>query len=270
MNWMHDIFGIKKPVIAMCHIPAMPGDPKFDSKEGMHNIIEKVLQDLNALQTGGADAVLFSNEFSMPYRTCADRITVAAMARIIGELHSKLKIPFGIDYMFDAKASVDLAAVTGACFIRGVVSGAYTSDFGVWNTDAGDTLRYVYQRRLENSIGLFYSVVPQGAEVLGNRDTEDILRSIQFHMSPDVICLPTKTAKKWIADGSIDNLIRWKKFSLVIDGGCNHSNISELLPKADGVIVGTAIKENGIFENAVDPLRVKHLMEIVEKSSNNI
>ena len=37
-------------------------------------------EDLIALQNGGVDSVMFSNEFSLPYLTKVDTITVAAMA----------------------------------------------------------------------------------------------------------------------------------------------------------------------------------------------
>ena len=28
--WTEEIFGTKKPVIAMCHLAALPGDPGYD------------------------------------------------------------------------------------------------------------------------------------------------------------------------------------------------------------------------------------------------
>ena len=42
-------------------------------------------------------------------------------------------------------------------------------------------------------------------------------------------------------------------------------NAEELLSYADGVIVGTSLKYDGVTENPVDEKRVKQLMEVIYK-----
>lgn len=59
MSWLDDLFGVKKPIIAMCHLQAMPGDPRYDRNKGMDWIIEKAYEDLKTLQEGGVDGVMF-------------------------------------------------------------------------------------------------------------------------------------------------------------------------------------------------------------------
>ncbi len=134
MSWTEEIFKTKKPIIAMCHLMALPGDPAFDKTGGMKQVIEWARRDLLALQDGGVDAVMFSNEFSLPYLTRVETITVAAMARIIGELHDEIRIPFGVNCLWDSIASLDLAVAVGAKFVREIFTGVYASDFGLWNT----------------------------------------------------------------------------------------------------------------------------------------
>src|SRR5512137_401723 len=134
-TWIEDLFGTKKPVIAMCHLGALPGDPYYDTEKGMQGVLEWAHKDLLALQNGGVDAVMFSNEFSLPYLTRVHTVTVAAMARIIGELLNEIRIPFGVNVLWDPSASLDLAAATGASFVREVFSGVYASYFGLWNPD---------------------------------------------------------------------------------------------------------------------------------------
>jgi len=70
----------------MCHLQALPGDPHYDAAAGMQAVVDWARMDLLALQNGGVDAIMFSNEFSLPYLTKVETITVAAMARVIGEL----------------------------------------------------------------------------------------------------------------------------------------------------------------------------------------
>ena len=257
----------KTPVIAMCHISALPGEPHFDERSGVSGVVERVGTDLDALQRADVDAVLFSNEFSMPYRLSADMVTVAGMAEVIGELKSQITVPFGVDYMFDAKASVDLAAVTGASFIRCVASGAYSSDFGIWNTDAGEVARHIYNRRIEKNLKVFYSIVPQGSVALAERELKENLRTVQQHINPDAICRHSSILSKLINSGKIGTILKEKKYALIVDGGCNQENICEIVPWVDGVIVGSALKVSGVFEKEIDPERVVKFMKTIRAVS---
>lgn len=118
MSWLKEVIGTEKAVIAMCHLRALPGDPGFDTKKGMNWVIDRAHDDLMALQNGGVDAVMFSNEFSLPYLTKVRPETTTAMARIIGQLMSEIRVPFGVNVLWDPVASFDLAMATDAKFIR--------------------------------------------------------------------------------------------------------------------------------------------------------
>ena len=69
MSWLEELFGTKKPIVAMCHLKPLPGDPKYDADGGMEAVIAAARKDLVALQNGGVDAVMFSNDQSLPYLT---------------------------------------------------------------------------------------------------------------------------------------------------------------------------------------------------------
>ena len=97
MSWLKEVFGTEKPIIAMCHLQAMPGDPYYDKGKGMKWVIEKAREDVIALQEGGVDAIMFSNEYSLPYLTKVRTETVACMARIIGELMPIIRVPYGVN-----------------------------------------------------------------------------------------------------------------------------------------------------------------------------
>ena len=97
MSWLKEVIGTEKAIIAMLHMQPMPGDPYFDKAKGMKWVIEKAREDLDALQEGGVDAIMFSNEYSLPYLTDVKKETVAAMARVIGELQPEIRIPYGVN-----------------------------------------------------------------------------------------------------------------------------------------------------------------------------
>jgi predicted TIM-barrel enzyme len=96
--WTKDIFHTTKPIIAMCHLHALPGDPGYDKSSGMKAVIKAAREDLLALQEGGVDGVMFSNEFSLPYLLKVKTETTAAMGRIIGELMSEITVPYGVNF----------------------------------------------------------------------------------------------------------------------------------------------------------------------------
>ena len=101
MDWIKETFGTHKPIIAMCHVRALPGDPYFDADGGMEKVVDMARQEFLALQEGGVDAVMFSNEFSLPYLTKVETVTTVCMARVIGELKSEINIPFGVNMLWD-------------------------------------------------------------------------------------------------------------------------------------------------------------------------
>lgn len=266
MDWIKNTFGTKKPIVAMCHFRALPGDPYYDADGGMQQIIDYARKDLLALQDGGVDAVMFSNEFSLPYLTKVRPETPIAMARIIGELYSEIKVPFGVNVLWDPIASIDLAAATGAKFIREIMSGVYASDFGLWNTNVGETARH------KSAIGrkdlkMLFNIVPEAASYLGNRNIVDIARSTVFNNRPDVLCVSGLTAG---TETDTELLIRVKEAvpntAVFANTGCSVDNIKLQLSVADGAVVGTTFKYEGKFENHVDVSRVERFMEEVFKS----
>ena len=102
----------RKTVVAMVHVPALPGSPEYDSSTGMNKIIDSVVVDLEALQSGGVDAIMFGNEFDRPYVLKAPPEGLAALASVIGQVKSMIKIPFGVNYLWDPVATVALAVAT--------------------------------------------------------------------------------------------------------------------------------------------------------------
>ena len=75
-----EFFGAKKKVvIGMAHIGALPGAPLYDADGGMPKLIEAVRRDIEALQSGGIDAVMFGNENDRPYLLAAPAEGSAAM-----------------------------------------------------------------------------------------------------------------------------------------------------------------------------------------------
>jgi membrane complex biogenesis BtpA family protein len=265
VTWLKDILGSEKAIIAMCHLLALPGDPYYDEIRGMDYVVEMAQKDLKALQEGGVDAVMFSNEFSMPYLTNVKVETVAAMARVIGEIKHLIQIPFGVNVLWDARKTIDLAVATGASFIREIFSGVYASDFGLWNTNSGESVRHQYEIGGGN-IKLIYNILPEASTYLANRDIINIAKTTVFNCKPDAICI-----SGYIAGVQTDietlSLVKESLPDIVLfcNTGLNIENYKKTLKITDGAFVGTTFKYEGLFKNHVDINRVKEFMNEVKE-----
>ncbi|MDR1794021.1 MAG: BtpA/SgcQ family protein [Erysipelotrichaceae bacterium] len=265
MSWLKEVIGTEKAIIAMCHLQALPGDSGYDVSKGMKHVVEAAKQDLLALQEGGVDAVMFSNEFSLPYLTDVRKETLAAMGRVIGELLPLIKVPFGVNVLWDGKASLDLAAATGALFVREIFSGVYGSDFGLWNTNFGETVRH--QKEIDaQHVKLLFNIYPEASAYLGARSIEDIAKTTVFNCKPDALCVsgltagaPTDTSLLKKAKEAVGDTV------VFANTGSRENTIEHILSIADGAVVGTTFKRDGVFENEVDVNRVKSFMKIVKE-----
>ncbi|MDX7953492.1 BtpA/SgcQ family protein [Lichenihabitans sp. Uapishka_5] len=259
MTWLTDTFRVAKPIIAMCHLQALPGDPAYDRAGGMAKVVDLALHDLRHLQDGGVDAVMFSNEFSLPYLTKVRPETTAAMARVIGEIRRDIRVPFGVNVLWDPIASIDLATATGALFMREIITGVYASDFGLWNTNVGETTRH--RAALAPDLRMLYNIVPEAAAYLGNRTPVDIARTTVFNNGPDALCVSGLTAGAETDTQVLSQVKAAVPDTMVFcNTGCRIDNIERQLAVADGAVVGTTFKIDGHFSNLVDPERVKAFM----------
>ena len=68
MSVLERIFGVQRPLIAMCHLRGLPGRPRHDVAAGMDGIVEWLARDVTALQEAGVDGLLFCNEHDIPYQ----------------------------------------------------------------------------------------------------------------------------------------------------------------------------------------------------------
>ncbi|WP_422747544.1 BtpA/SgcQ family protein [Mycobacterium sp. WMMD1722] len=264
-SWLDEVFGVRKPVIAMLHLAALPGDPGFDSAAGIRAVVDRAKEELTALRDGGVDGVMISNEFSLPYLTKTEPITAITMARIIGELLDELTLPYGVNVLWDGRASIDLAVATGAQWVREIFTGVYASDFGLWDTNVGEVARHRH-RVGGDAVKLLFNIVPESATYLAERDLESITKTTVFATRPDAICVSGLTAGS-STDSQALALVKRSAgpVPVFVNTGVRAENAAEQLAIADGAIVGTYFKQDGVFENRAVTPRVRELMGAVEK-----
>jgi hypothetical protein len=256
------VFGERKPVIAMVHLGASPGTPRYDAAAGVEGMVEGARKDLRALQAAGFDAVMFGNENDRPYELEVDTAASAAMAYVVGRLAVELAVPYGINILWDPKATIAVAAATGASFVREIFTGAYASDMGLWTPDAGAALRY--RKRLDRGdLALLYNVSAEFAYSLDRRSLADRARSAVFSSVPDAILVSgaiTGEAAKMEDLEAVKAAL--PRTPVLANTGVKHATVADVLGVADGCIVGSALKVDGDTWKPVDPERAREFMAL--------
>ncbi|MPM36559.1 hypothetical protein SDC9_83158 [bioreactor metagenome] len=255
---MKPLFGSNKPVIALLHLAALPGDPAFCGD--MKSVTEAARQDLVALQEGGVDAVLFSNEFSLPYQSKVDGVIVAAMARVIAELLPLITVPYGVHVIADQPATIELAAAAGASFVRSVFTGVYAGEGGLRAPDIAAIVRRKNELGMKDLL-MYYMINAESDGDVSARPLPQIAKAVIFKCAPDGICISGMQAGSGVDSELIASVRKVSGSTPVFcNTGCTEHNIAEKLSYSDGAFVGTAFKVDGKFENAVDGERVKRFM----------
>ena len=262
MYWSETLFKTSKPIIGLLHLCSLPGDPFFDGD--LDNVIHRAQNDLLALQNGGIDGILITNEFSMPYSPKTRGVTSAAMARIFGEISHLIKVPYGIEAIHDGPSCIELCAATGASFTRCLFTGTWSSDLGLHNHNIAETLRVRHDLR-HDDLNLCYFINGEGSTPLDSRSLADKAKSMMFQCRPEAFVVAGTMA------GHKPDTSQIEAVKKVVNGrvpvfcgtGLNLGNCEELLAVSVGAFVGSALKKDGIFENPIDQSRVESLMQKV-------
>lgn len=244
--------GVEKPLIAMAHVPALPGTPLYNGSGGVSGLVRHVREEVAALVEAGFDAVMFCNEHDRPYTLKADMVASATMARVVTECRPE-EIPYGVDYLWDAECALAAAVATEASFMREVVTGSWESDMGHWSPDAAALLRrrrYLDAERL----AIFMNVTPEFASSTGHRSPAEVAVSVAVSSMPDAILISGPMAG---AEPSVSTVAEVRKavspkMPVLLNTGARPDNIAEYLEFADGCIVGSSLKVEGDTWNRVD------------------
>src|SRR5579871_5618687 len=98
----------EKPVIAMAHLPPLPGTPLYDRAAGVRGIVDAVKRDVQVLLEADVDAIMFCNEGDRPYQLKAGLESAAVLARVVTECAPSDR-PFGVDFLWDPACALAVA-----------------------------------------------------------------------------------------------------------------------------------------------------------------
>jgi len=206
------------------------------------------------------DGLLFCNEKDYPYQLKVGPEVAAAMAATVGRLRDRIRVPFGVNLLWDPKATLAVARATGASFIREVLTGVYESDFGMIEPNIGELAAYRVAIGAAD-VALFDNISPEFSSPIGTRTVADRARGAAF-LGMDAILISGWAAGSPMAMG---DLIAAKEAApetpVIANTGVQADRIAEIFTVADGAIVGTSLKVDGITWNPVDRDRALRLMD---------
>lgn len=265
MNVLQRIFGVSKPLIAMCHLRALPGRPRHDAQGGMTAVYQALRQDVLALQEAGVDGLLFCNEHDFPYSAAVGVEIAAAEAAVIARIRQDLAVPFGVDVLWDPRAALAVARATEGAFVREVFTGVFESDMGLLAPDFGELAGYRHAIGADD-VAIFTNVTPEFSRSIAGRTVGERARGAAF-LGADALLISGPQAGAHI---DLADLRAAKENAgdvpVLANTGVTHDSAEETLAIADGLIVGTALKVDGSTWNAVDPLRASQMVKIVRSA----
>ncbi len=265
-NALLEIFGVIKPIAGMIHLRPLPGAPRFAGGD-LSDVVEWAVNDALAWQEGGADGLVFENAWDLPFAK-PDEIgpeSVAAMAAVITEVKRHVKLPFGVNFLANAAIpALAVARATNASFIRvNQWANAYVANEGFMEGQSARALRYRSHIK-GDSIRVFADVhVKHGSHaIVADRSLDEQTRDVVFFDADVLIATGQRTGDE-TPMSEIQGIKGSTTLPVIIGSGVSEHNAATLLKTADGAIVGSALKQDGVWWNPVDVQRVRRLMSVV-------
>ena len=262
---MKALFGAPRALIGMIHVGALPGSPA--SAQPLDELVETAVAEARLLRQAGFSAVMIENMHDRPYpRGAAAPETVAAMTAIGRAVRGEVPLPLGVQVLAGAnREALAVALASGGSFIRaeGFVF-AHVADEGLIQADAAELLRT--RRALgAEAIRVFADVKKKHSAhaITSDVSLADTARAAEFFLADGVIVTGTATGRA-AAARDVAEAAGAVSIPTLVGSGVTPGNLGEFAA-ADGFIVGSFLKRDGLWSNAMDPARVTAMAEAFAK-----
>jgi membrane complex biogenesis BtpA family protein len=250
-----------KVLLGVVHLRPLPESPGFVNRG---EVLERALSDADALIRGGLDGFVVENFGDVPF--FGERVppsTIAEMAVVT----ERLRRAVGADALVgvnvlrnDASAALAIAAAADGDFIRvNVHTGVMLTDQGSLEGRAANTLRE--RRALSTEVEILADVGVKHATRPAGFSMEQAAKDTVHRGLADALIV-TGLGTGSAADAAELGVVRAAvpDRPLFVGSGVTAQTVRDWLAVADGVIVGTWLKEGGRVEAPVSPTRVSELV----------
>ena len=260
---MRQLFPAPKVFISVIHLPPLPGSPRWGGDMGA--VLARAEEEARTLEGGGAHGIIVENFGDAPFRIGRlEPETVSAMTLAVEKVRQVTNLPVGINMLRnDAVSAMAVAAVTGAAFIRvNVHYGVMAADEGLVEGEAYRTLRQ--RQALGADVKILADVLVKHAVPLRPADLGHMVRETLHRGLADGLIISGPATGMATSGTDVETARRAVPDAFILVGsGIDESNAAEVLARADGAIVGTSLKRDGVITNPVDPERVKRMASAI-------
>lgn len=249
----------QKTAVGMIHLQALPGTPR--NRSSVAEIINMAVSEARMYRDAGFRAVMIENMHDIPYtRTVGPEIP--AIMAVIGDRIKKLDIFCGVQVLAGcntAAMAVALAANLDFIRVEGYIFG-HIADEGYIDACAGDLLRY--RRNIAASGVMIFADVKKkhsAHAVTSDISVAETAEAAAFFDADGVIATGSSTG----IPADIDDLAALKELPLIkaVGSGLTVENIESYIPWADVFIIGSSLKEDGLWQNPLEMSRLRHFFE---------
>jgi membrane complex biogenesis BtpA family protein len=260
------IFQKRKVAVGVVHCPPLPGSPRF-ADTSIETIYDQAIRDAEAYVRGGIDGLIIENHGDIPFLKPSEigPETSGAMAVITDRVRREFRVPLGVNVL--ANAAIQALAVAkagGAAFIRvNQWANAYVANEGLIEGEAARALRFRSAIGARDVMIFADAHVKHGAHaIVADRSVTELTRDLEFFDADAVIATGRRTGDA--ADLSeLEEIAHATRLPVFVGSGVTMDNVSEILRRAEGVIIGSSLKTDGVWWGAVDTQRVAAFMKKV-------
>ena len=250
-------FRDRRALIGMIHVGALPGTPA--ARHGVDELAERAVAEAILYRDAGFNGIMIENMHDVPYlkRAVGPEIT-AAMAVIAREVRYEVDLPLGLQILAGAnREAVAAALAAGASFVRAEgFAFAHVADEGIMEADAGPLLRY--RRAIgADEVLVFADIKKKHAAhaLTADVDLVETARAAEFFRADGVIVTGAATGRP--ADpAEVEAVSRAVRIPTLVGSGITHDNMAGFA-EADGFIVGSSMKLDGVWSNPLERDRVE-------------
>jgi membrane complex biogenesis BtpA family protein len=247
-----ECFGAPRALIGVLHVGALPGTPQ--ARLSIDDLIELALTEANIYRDAGFTALAIENTHDRPYLKggVGPEIT-AAMTAIAREVKREIGLPLGIQVLAGAnREAIAVAHASGADFIRaeGFVF-AHVADEGVIESCAAELLRY--RRAIGAERVLVFTDIKKkhsAHAITADVSIVETAKAAEFFLADGVIVTGASTGEPASPD-EVHDVARGVRVPVLVGSGITPANLQQFA-SAHGFIVGSSVKEGGVWWNPID------------------
>ena len=254
---IHSIFGVPRALIGVIHVAALPGTPA--GRQSVAEIAETAAAEAGVYAAGGFHGLVMENTHDRPYMKGAVGPEISAAMAVIGaEVRRAVRLPLGVQVLAGANtACMAVAHACGAQFVR--VEGfvfAHVADEGLMQSTAGELLRY-RKAMGADGIRVFADIKKKHSAhaITADVDLAETAKAAEFFQADGVIVSGLATGLPTDPD-EVRAVSKAVGIPTLVGSGVTPENLASLA-SADALIVGSSVKEGGLWSNRLDERNVR-------------